>query len=510
MKICIVIPDEDYVLRAGARIRYKRIESILNSNGHQLVFLPIGKFRKPRHDVYLLSKCFDASAIVIAQMASSRGKVVGVDIFDDYFSDMEDSRFQATRFWLDSLMPWLDFVLCSTPAMARLFENNSHALPVHVMNDPYENFEPDALRSVLQKKRQDLQAGGVLKVAWFGMGDNPYFRVGLTDLVAISDELAELADGGQRVQLEIMTNEGALSPQVLASLSRIPVPYTLSIWSEEAEARLLERSHLAILPVSTQKFSIAKSLNRAVTAICSGTQVLSLGFPLYERLGSLVYRDIRQLGKDLQNGNAALGEQHLALVAETLKQNAAPEVEAEELQALLTKLQSCKQNQKAVPGPSRARVAIVHGAKSSRLSRKFASRNGIPQIVTPLSNVRKAYQIRFRWNRPRTGFELMVTERAARLMPPEIAERGKRRWKPLKGRMRVFSPDNIPSLASHHAILEMSNSPSVRLALYTALMPTIIRETEKLFPGITCVVSENWRLPWLSPIAGRFSSRREL
>ena len=74
-------------------------------------------------------------------------------------------------------------------------------------------------------------------------------------------------------------------------LRRLAVPYSVEEWSEERERLLLSRALVSFLPVNAQNFSVVKSLNRAVSALCAGCQVLSSGYPLYESLAPFVYRD---------------------------------------------------------------------------------------------------------------------------------------------------------------------------------------------------------------------------
>ncbi len=288
------------------------------------------------------------------------GIPVGIDLFDDYFSQKGDPRFARLRAWLAAMTETCDFILCSTPAMKAVAAAQAPGLPSHVMNDPFERFDAGALATLLAQKRERVAATGVLEIAWFGTGDNPHFPVGLADVVAFSDQLRALTRAGQPVVLHILTNVRAMSPDALAALARLPVRHTLATWSEAAEAALLERCYAAFLPVNAQPFSVAKSLNRAVTALTAGTQVLSVGYPLYALFADFIYRDPRALVADAGAGEARLEPETLGAFADLLRTLADPQQEASQLADFLA----------GVPAPARLTepdifAAVVHGRESA-------------------------------------------------------------------------------------------------------------------------------------------------
>src|SRR4051794_38252147 len=106
MNIRVLIPSEEYRGYAGARIRYGRLAAELQERGITLTLQDIGEFA-PEHettDALLISKCHDARALVAAAAAYQRGQLVGVDLFDDYFSQTGDSRLVRYRNWLKQLL----------------------------------------------------------------------------------------------------------------------------------------------------------------------------------------------------------------------------------------------------------------------------------------------------------------------------------------------------------------------------------------------------------------------
>ena len=65
------------------------------------------------------------------------------------------------------------------------------------------------------------------------------------------------------------------------------------------EAKVLEKTDIAFLPVNYQNFSLAKSPNRALTALVHGCQVLSPGYNLYQDLNDFIYTSGRSLASDI-------------------------------------------------------------------------------------------------------------------------------------------------------------------------------------------------------------------
>ncbi len=496
MRICVVVPSESYLRQAGARIRYTRMTAALAEAGHSLTLLPIEKFKKIDHDVYLLSKCFDATALVVAQMVAASGKVLGVDLFDDYFSDPKDSRFQRLRGWLIGCLARADFVLCSTPVMQRVAQQYAPDLPVHVMNDPFGHHDVKTLRHHLAKKNATLWANGVLNVAWYGMGDNPYFPVGLADLAAFSGELAAMQGKGFDVRLNILTNRRAMTADALAALSATPVPYELHEWDEAEEQKLLTQTHVVFLPVSAQNFSVAKSLNRAVTALCSGNQVLSVGFPLYEPFSDFIYRDPSQVVNDLKAGRPRVRAETLKPLDRVLRAHADPAVEARGLASFLKAIIEGKTTQSVLSQNARPSTALIHGVESSGSIHKFAKRMGALSIASPLTPLNLNFDLRFDWNEQGTGLDLLVSEGACDLLAPTTAAKAVPHGKIMDLEFRKIGLDDFPSLACGGRELADSGSPAGKLAAYSPVMSAIRQVMAELLPDVSCVLSENWRLPW--------------
>lgn len=492
MKICVVTPSADYERRAGARIRYGRIREPLRRLGAELVMRPVASFADAvplDADIYLLSKCHEPAGLVIGQAARETGRKVGIDLFDDYVSQMQDSRFGFLRGWLSAAARLADFALCSTPAMVRAARLYAPQLPVHVLNDPFDRFDAPGLEGRLAAKSARLRSSGLLQIAWFGIGSNPHFPVGLRDLAAFGDALADLQGRGLEVRLRILTNRRAATADVLAELRRLPLAFTLHEWGEAEESGLLEESYAAFLPVNAQPFSVAKSLNRAVTALCAGAQVLSAGYPLYEPLAPFVYRDAGQLADDALAGTARLNVASVDDLSARLHDLADPVREAQALIDHLAALPPRAQGMRAGgTGEGRPSAALVHGLDATALGHDLARRYGMLSVGTPLSPPFD-YDLKFQPNAAGTGLDLLVHKRIATLVEPLVGPLVK------AGARNYLSTERGDAAVALGTALAGLPLPAAQAAAHGLLMPRIVAELERLLPGMPLILAEEGLLP---------------
>jgi hypothetical protein len=426
--LCIVAPSEEYLGLAGVRIRYRRIAEHLARHGHGLEIEVIDQFRSPAHfvhDAYVFSKCYDERSVLIGQLLRGSARIVGIDMFDDYFSQRADARFVAYRDWLRSMAGVCDFFLCSTQRMQEVVRGYMPDLPGHVLNDPYD--DADATRIALAARRNLEAAHAQRRIAacWFGVGDNPHFEVGLHDLHAFGNALARLQQRGWDVHLSILTNRRALGVSGLERLQRLPVRWDLDEWTEERERELLARSLVAFIPVNAQAFSIAKSLNRAISALTAGTQVLSNGYPLYAPLDPFIYGDPSQLLDDLTRHELRLRDATLPALLELLGRIGDPNEEARRCAAFLeshSRRKSAGDTARADEAPATARVGVLHGVRSLGAVHQMAQRLKQLSIGSPFAIESLNYDLRFALG-DRGNVVAQLSEAAATALPPTLKRR---------------------------------------------------------------------------------------
>ena len=498
MKIAILLPSDEQKKQAGVRIRYERIKLILEkSDSFEFVTIQdMTNVQKYDYDVYIISKCYDSRAIILAHQLTCLGKLVGVDLFDDYFSLTSDSRFIRFRYWLDRLLAGCSFILCSTSGMERIAQSYAPNLPVHILNDPAPKIDIKVLDAQLTTKLENARRLRRIEVAWFGMGDNPNFLVGLADLAAFSNELGRLRGYGYDVQLEILTNKRAMTANNLALLTHLAIPYNLQEWSEIREADLLARSLLAFLPVNAQNFSRVKSLNRAITALVAGAQVLSVGYPLYKSLNQFIYRDSRQFIYDLQNNKLALRSDNLQNFLENLKQYAEATREAKKLNVFL-------QNLKNMPNIASSKTsqrlfALIHGKETSSDIHKFTQKRSALSVASPQCKLKLNFDVRIQLADVGKGLEILVSTKKMNLVAPELKPLFKLYGTILNTEYQcLFSTSVLPHFTHLGNALVNYDSPASHSIGYGILMSNIYQLMYKIFPNVQCFFEEHSkRIPW--------------
>ena len=162
------------------------------------------------HDVYVFCKTFDVAALLLARRIRAAGKIVAQDLFDDYFSQHDDPRLQRFRQWLADMAPVTHYAVCSTPRMVDVLRPYMPDIRITAIDDPIIGFDAERVAALAASKAERARATARIDVVWFGIGDNPYFPVGLHDLVACEPALASLERLGWDVSLRIVTNKRAV------------------------------------------------------------------------------------------------------------------------------------------------------------------------------------------------------------------------------------------------------------------------------------------------------------
>lgn len=488
MKIVILVPSLEYASYAGARIRYGRIAPILRRLGAELVLANLGEFsaRQADGDVFVFSKCHDPRALVAAATLAGRGRLVGIDLFDDYFSATGDARLARFRNWLTQMVESCDFALTSTGEMAHVAAGYAPELPVHVMNDPASDLRLQQLPQILRAKSYRARQTRQIAVAWFGVGDNPNFPVGLHDLSAFGGALRDLGRTGMDVQLRVLTNARALTATGLAQLRDLPVATEVDEWTEEREGELLSRSFVAFLPVNAQPFSTAKSLNRAVTGLSAGCQLLSAGYPLYRPLEPLIYREPQALLADLERDSLRFSPGRMEEYRTAMEALASPEKEASALIGFLQSLSAGERDSKP--------LVLVHGHGTNGAAHKSVQAGGGLSVASPYCTAPLGFDVIFE-GRP-GGLGMLVAQSASRRLRHEVKGRTAApsiiRGKPF---VEIANDSLSPVLAT--ASDNWGEAPvSFQLATYAHSMRQIRARIVDAFGPCRIIVSETSPLPF--------------
>lgn len=489
MKIGVLVPSEEYKHYAGARIRYGRLQPQLLLLGSELELIGIGDLNPAdcTYDVLVFSKCHDARSLVLAEALSREGKLVGIDLFDDYFSQIADSRLARYRNWLREILPICRFALCSTPAMAGVVNAIKSDLPCHTVNDPAEGFNSAQHSQIVPAKVLKAQVEQRLQLAWFGVGDNPHFNVGLSDLAAYGGQLADLRRMGMDVELRVLTNPRALDSKGLSLLRQVPVRTVVEEWSEEREEAVLQESFASFLPVNFQPFSAAKSLNRAVTALSAGCQVISPGYPLYKRLDPFIYSSVAEFADDFGRREMRLSSGSLDALHLSIETLSSAEVESRALTQFLGSLDIGKRDTSPL-------VALVHGRETNGATHKMVHSIQGLSVASPFCATKLGYDVVFRNEGAR--MVMLISEKAVSRLTREHRDRLSRPRKGLDSKYLELSDEEHGKVASYDPITWRTPSISQQIATYDRTMNCIRSRLESAFGQCRVLVSENFSLPF--------------
>jgi len=490
MRICVVAPSTKYRTKsAGARIRYLRIEPGLAALGHTLEIVSIDEFRKPvvlSADVYLFSKCYDVRGIALARVLKQEGAVVGVDFFDDHFSQSDDARLVHRREWMTEMTGLTDFALHSTARMAGVIGALWPDRPGHVMNDPFGEFDAMALGDDIERKLLQVRSSQQVRIGWFGQGDNNHFPVGLRDLAGFGHVLSQL-QGRFDVHLDILTNLRALHTGGLERIHSLPVPLTIREWTQSRETALLNECQVAFIPVNGQPFSIAKSLNRAVSALTNGCQVLSNGYPLYSPFAAYIYSDVVELADALATGQTALRRETAPGLLTLMSEIGDPAVEAARLASFL--MDMLTGIQRSPRDTSSHCMAVLHGQASLHNASAVTRRLGFLSIASPFAAEAPVYDVTFHPSNDSASVEFGAE--ALEWLAPGLAA---------VARLLDSDADEPRFTVDLAGVVTGAVLRELARPRPHAFVPTVVRYAsgmaatrsacERLFPGIEIIVSE--------------------
>jgi hypothetical protein len=392
MKILVIIPSREWFDAAGVRIRYKRLIEPLSMLGINLKLAAIDDKEvelETSIDILLISKVMDFRSYLLAKYYSSIGVRIGLDLFDDYFSQRDRTAFRHLQYWLSRMETVISFALCSTPAMYEISRKYLSSVPAYLLQDPAERLPNlTEFSNNLNQKILNAKNNKEIEIAWFGIGDNPHFDVGLHDLAANSDFIDRLSRSGYSVHLMILTNERSLTEGTIHMLSRLSTSYKVMLWSAEIESQVLQQSLIAFLPVGFQRFSRAKSTNRCTTALVHGCQVLTSGYSLYKDYANFIYDNPAPLLDDIDNNCLRLNPETIDNLINVLSMIASPEREATGFANFINRTEHSD-------ATINYHLVIIHGISHSTESHDHTQRLGGLSVASPLSRHKLEYDFQF-------------------------------------------------------------------------------------------------------------------
>jgi hypothetical protein len=242
--------------------------------------------------------------------------------------------------------------------------------------------------------------------------------------------------------------------------------------------------------VNHQNFSIAKSLNRGISALTGGTQILSAGFDLYDAIGPFRYRDADPLLADLEEGNLRLRPQTLPALKECMSGLADPANEAGWLLEFLKGLPPVARSDisTGATGPSHA---IVFGSRAPSAVTTFAQQRGIALIGTPFCLPSSRFNLYFDFRDGVGPVEVRISKQGATMvgpsMQPFIREDGRKEH---TYPFVIALADDENGAILRNLRPHMVKTRAGQMVHYARVMGAIERISHRLLPGARIYLSE--------------------
>ena len=284
----------------------------------------------------------------------------------------------------------------------------------------------------------------------------------------------------------MLTNPRALDARGLEFIRQLPVRTAVHEWTLAREQQVLAETFACFLPVNAQGFSTAKSQNRAVTALSKGCQIISAGYPLYERFGDLIYREPQSFLADLARGQMRLSESTVPDLDRMMKQFAGAAREAIELVRFIKALAPVK-NDRDLP------LVLIHGHVADGAIHKLVqSLHGL-SVAGPFCTAKMNYDVIFRRKAGRIA--MFLSQTAIDRLEPDLRRRLRARDKLVSWKLWEL-PESENTASDSGGDSSDAASLPFQLASYRSTMEDIRTRLVKAFGPCRLISSENSPLPF--------------
>ena len=250
----------------------------------------------------IVSKPSDTETLLCIKYLLAHDVRVLADYFDNYLSWSPSLYKRGIPWQWLSVMKIVSGICVSTPFIAETVCKIGLS-EVCLVSDPSverlggESFLSSNLHTKWHKPDQ-------LELLWFGISNNPYYSVGIDDLISwerVISYISARLSGVLHLRLTICTNRTPNIESAIVGLRSADINIRFVEWTEKNCEELLMDSHLVLLPSNLSGFSLSKTHNRCSDAIDFQCLVLSSPNGPYHDIPGAVYRDIDILCNDLTN-----------------------------------------------------------------------------------------------------------------------------------------------------------------------------------------------------------------
>lgn len=287
---------------ASYRIRCAQVRAGLAAAG-----VPTGLWRRgggpfaAAPDLLVLSKLTRPEALARAlALKRDHGTRLVVDLCDNVFFGAEAPERRERARALATALDGFDAVV--TPSLFLMEAVAAHLRPSMrfvVIPDAVEALpQPGLPRLALETRafralgamEADLRAAGVAegrRLIWFGISGTRRAQNGLADLEAFAPML-EAHDIEAPITLTVVTDS---RPRYEEAFGRSPLRTRFLAWNFWTFNSCLAAHDIAVLPVRSNPYNLAKSANRMTTAFARGLAVAASAIPSYEPFRSVAVLD---------------------------------------------------------------------------------------------------------------------------------------------------------------------------------------------------------------------------
>lgn len=288
---------------ASYRLRCHMVMEGLSAQGIGTALYEVGD----RPAVLVLSKRYDPASLAQAlQLKRQFGTRLYLDLCDNHFYFKEASPEASRRAAeLDASIKTVDYVIASTAYLADVIRKRPEmSTPVSVIEDLAEFPRPRQLLDPLRHPRRYLEFLRLTswlekttpevrqRLVWFGNHGGGFADSGMNDLSTIRPVLDEL-HRRVPISLTVISNSREKYEALVRGWT---VPTYYLEWNETFISPALHLHGVAVIPITRNPFTLAKSPNRVETSLMHGLGVVADRIPSYDKYRDAIYVDDWQAG----------------------------------------------------------------------------------------------------------------------------------------------------------------------------------------------------------------------
>ena len=291
---------------AGYRLRIQPLAKALENYSISPVIIStdelVNYVRKIVVDAFavIVSKPSETETLLCIKYLLAHDVRVLADFFDNYLSWSPSLYKRGIPWQWLSVMKVISGICVSTPFLAEMVCKIGLSEVCLVSDPPVERLGGESFLS--PNLHTKWHKPDQLELLWFGISNNPYFCVGIDDLITwerVITYISARLSGLLPLRLTICTNRTPNIETAIVCFRSAGINIRFVEWSEKSCEELLMDSHLVLLPSNLSSFSLSKTHNRCSDALNQQCLVLSSPNGPYHDIPGAVYRDIDKLFNDI-------------------------------------------------------------------------------------------------------------------------------------------------------------------------------------------------------------------